>query len=205
MSTRERAMARALLVIAGVTTASLTVAGQGSSPSGTSAQQRAGSRETRGAPRAPDTVYIPTPNEVVAAMLKMAHVGKDDVVYDLGSGDGRIVIAAVKEFGARRGFGVELDETRNEEARVLAQRAGVSSRVGFSLEDLFETDLREATVVTLYLSVAINQKLRPKLLAELKPGARVVSHNFDMGHDWPPDETQMVSGRPIYLWTIPPR
>ena len=199
------AVARGLLVIAGVTTASLTGAGQGSSPAGTAAQQRTRSRETRPTPRAPDTVYIPTPDEVVTAMLQLAHVGKDDVVYDLGSGDGRIVIAAVKEFGARRGFGVELDDMRNEEARVLARRAGVSNRVSFSQEDLFETDLHEATVVTLYLSVAINQKLRQKFLAELKPGARVVSHNFDMGDDWPPDETRMVSGRSVYLWTIPPR
>src|SRR4029078_8102804 len=102
-----------------------------------------------------------------------------------GSGDGRIVIAALEGCGARHGFGVELDDTRNEEARVLARRAGVSNRVNFSQEDLFETDLHEATVVTLYLSVAINQKLRQKFLAELKPGARVVSHNFDMGDDWP--------------------
>ena len=198
-------VARGLLVIAGLTATSLTVAGQGSSRAGAAAQQRPGSRETRTELRAPDTVYIPTPEEVVTAMLQLAHVGKNDVVYDLGSGDGRIVIAAVKEFGAQRGFGVELDDMRNEEARVLARRAGVSNRVSFSKEDLFETDLHDATVVTLYLSIAINQRLRQKFLAELKPGARVVSHNFDMGSDWPPDETRMVSGRPIYLWTIPPR
>jgi Histone methylation protein DOT1 len=149
-----------------------------------------------------DAVYIPTPSDVVTAMLQMAQVGSRDVVFDLGSGDGRIVIAAVKEFGAARGVGVELDPARVLEATALARKAGVHDRVEFRQQDLFETDLREATVVTLYLGNAVDLQLRPKLLAELKPGARVVSHAFDMG-DWVPDETRIVSGRRIFLWTIP--
>lgn len=136
-------------------------------------------------------------------MLQMARVGKNDIVFDLGSGDGRIVIAAVKEFGAARGVGIELDPARIQEANALARRAGVQDRVQFRRQDLFETDLRGASVVTIYLGNAIDLKLRPKLLAELKPGARVVSHAFDMG-DWLPDETRTVSGRMVFLWTIRP-
>jgi SAM-dependent methyltransferase len=152
--------------------------------------------------RPPDAVYIPTPSEVVTAMLQMAQVGSRDIVFDLGSGDGRIVIAAAKEFGAARGIGVELDPVRILEAKALARNAGVQDRVEFRQQNLFETDLREATVVTIYLGNAVDLLLRPKLLAELKPGARVVSHAFDMG-DWAPDETQIVSGRMIFLWKIP--
>ena len=159
-------------------------------------------RQTAQLPVRPvDVVYIPTPSEVVTAMLEMAGVGKTDIVFDLGSGDGRIVIAAVKEFGAARGVGVELDPARVQEAKALARRAGVQDRVEFRQEDLFETDLREASVVTIYLGNAIDLKLRPKLLAELKPGSRVVSHAFDMG-DWLPDDTRTVSGRMVFLWTI---
>jgi len=192
---------RLLFAGAGLVAAAPTMSPRGGTAA---AQQRPVSgSEARTVQRTPDIVYIPTPDEVVSAMLQLAGVGKDDVVCDLGSGDGRIVIAAVKEFGARRGIGVELDETRNEEARALARRAGVSNRVRFLHEDVFETDLHDVTVVTLYLSVAINQKLRTKFLGELKPAARIVSHTFDMGGDWPPDETRTVSGRSIYLWTIP--
>ena len=151
--------------------------------------------------RPADVIYLPTPTEVVTAMLEMADVGKDDIVFDLGSGDGRVVIAAVKEFGAARGIGVEIDPVRVQEARANAQAAGVGDRALFREQNLFDTDLRDATVVTLYLHPLVNQRLRPKLLAELKPGARVVSHVFDMG-DWEPDETRVVSGRMIYLWTI---
>jgi len=154
--------------------------------------------------RPPDVVYIPTPSEVVTAMLRMASVNSSDVVYDLGSGDGRIVIAAVKEFGAARGVGVELDAARVEEANENARRAGVRDRVEFRRQDLFDTDLSPATVVTLYLQPVVNLRLRPKLLAELKPGARIVSHAFDMG-DWAPVESRTVNGRPLFLWTIPPR
>jgi ribosomal protein L11 methylase PrmA len=148
-----------------------------------------------------DVIYIPTPSEVVTAMLQMANVGRNDVVFDLGSGDGRIVIAAVKEFGAARGIGIELDPARIQEANALARREGVSDRVVFRRQDLFDTDLRDATVVTMYLGNGINLRLRPKLLAELKPGARVVSHAFDMG-DWVPDQKHTISGREVFLWTI---
>ena len=153
-------------------------------------------------PRSPDTVYIPTPNEVVTAMLRLAHVGPGDVVYDLGSGDGRIVIAAVRAFGAARGVGVELDAARVREANENARKAGVADRVEFRREDLFETDLRPATVVTLYLSSTINATLKPKLLAELSPGARVVSHVFETP-GWTPDDRIEINRRPVFLWTIP--
>jgi precorrin-6B methylase 2 len=153
-------------------------------------------------PRTPDTVYIPTPNRVVTAMLSLAKVGPGDVVYDLGSGDGRIAIAAVKEFGAARGVGVELDPVRVQEANENARKAGVANRVEFRLQDLFETDLHTATVVTLYLSPTINAKLKPKFLAELPPGARVVSHVFETP-GWTPDERIVVADRPVFLWTIP--
>jgi tRNA A58 N-methylase Trm61 len=156
------------------------------------------------APRLPDTVYLPTPDAVVAAMLRMANVGRGDVVYDLGSGDGRIPIAAVRDFGAARGVGIELDATRVLEANENARRAGVRNRVEFRQQDLFDTDLRPATVVTLYLGSGMNLKLRPKLLAELSAGTRVVSHGFDMG-DWPPLETQTVDGRPVFLWHVDKR
>jgi precorrin-6B methylase 2 len=158
------------------------------------------------AQQAPDSqrvaTYIPTPGEVVTAMLRIANVGPGDVVYDLGSGDGRIVIAAVKEFGAARGVGVEVDAARVQEANENARRAGVADRVEFRRHDLFETDLRPATVVALYMGQAVNLQLRPKLLAELQSGARIVSHAFDMG-DWMPADTRIVNGRPVFLWTVP--
>jgi tRNA A58 N-methylase Trm61 len=156
------------------------------------------------APRLPDTVYLPTPDQVVIAMLRMANVGRGDVVYDLGSGDGRIPIAAVRDFGAARGVGIELDATRVLEANENARRAGVRNRVEFRQQDLFDTDLRPATVVTLYLGAGMNLRVRPKLLAELGAGVRVVSHGFDMG-DWPPAETQTVDGRPVFLWKVEKR
>jgi ribosomal protein L11 methylase PrmA len=155
--------------------------------------------------RTPDTVYIPSPDAVVTAMLRLAHVGRGDVVYDLGSGDGRIPIAAVKEFGADRGVGVDLDGARVKEGIENARRAGVAGRVEFRQEDMFETDLRPATVVVLYLSTPLNQRLRPKMLAELRPGSRVVSHVFDMGSDWAPAEQIMVNNRPVFLWRIDAR
>jgi len=148
-----------------------------------------------------DAIYIPTPSEVVTAMLQMANVGKNDIVFALGSGDGRIVIAAVKDFGARRGVGIELDAARVQEAVALAKQAGVSDRVEFRRQDLFETDMRDATVVTLYLGDALNLRVRPKLQDELRPGTRVVSHAFNMG-DWIPDATRTVSGRAVFLWKI---
>jgi SAM-dependent methyltransferase len=154
--------------------------------------------------REPDVIYVPTPLEVVAAMLKVAKVGPGDIVYDLGSGDGRIVIAAIKDFGALRGTGIDIDPVRIKEANENAERARLTDRVRFLNQDLFETDLREATVVTLYLLPSLNLKLRPKLLAELKPGSRIVSHSFDMG-DWKPEQTLNINGRMVYFWTVPAR
>jgi SAM-dependent methyltransferase len=152
-------------------------------------------------PREPDVPYVVTPPAVVAKMLELARVTKDDVVYDLGSGDGRIVIMAAQRFGAR-GVGVEIDADLVREAHDNAQRAGVANRVHFLVQDLFETDLRAATVVTLYLMQSVNLELRPKLWRELRPGTRVVSHDFHMG-DWPPEQVVRVGGSVIYAWTIP--
>jgi SAM-dependent methyltransferase len=152
-------------------------------------------------PREPDVLYVATPPAVVAKMLELARVTKDDVVYDLGSGDGRIVIMAAQRFGAR-GVGVEIDPDLGLEARENAQRAGVADRVQFLLQDLFETDLRAATVVTLYLMESVNLQLRLKLWRELRPGTRVVSHDFHMG-GWPPEQVVSVDGHRIYAWTIP--
>jgi ribosomal protein L11 methylase PrmA len=154
--------------------------------------------------RSPDVIFVPTPPEVVAAMLKVAKVSKGDVVYDLGSGDGRIPIAAVKDFGAARATGIDIDPQRIKEATANLQKAGVGDRVRFLNQDLFTTDLSEATVVTLYLLPSLNLKLLPKLKAELKPGTRIVSHAFDMG-DWVPEQTLDVDGRKVYYWTIPKR
>lgn len=157
--------------------------------------------------RAPDIHFVPTPIPVVERMLELARVGKDDVVYDLGSGDGRIPIVAAQRYGAR-GVGIEINPVWVRDARVAAERLGVTDRVSFRNEDLFLTDLREATVVTLYLFPTVNAKLQPKLLRELKPGTRVVSHEYGIG-DWPPDrsETIVVEGRrhEIHFWTVPAR
>lgn len=150
---------------------------------------------------APDVPYVPTPDPVVEKMLEMAKVGPDDVIYDLGSGDGRIVITAAKKYGAR-GIGVEIDPELVLAARDNAKAAGVADRVEFREGNLFEMSFEDATVVTLYLQRPLNLKLRPKLLNELKPGTRIVSHSFDMG-DWKPLETARVEGRNIYLWLIP--
>lgn len=151
--------------------------------------------------RPPDVRYEPSPPEVVRAMLRLAEVTSRDVVYDLGCGDGRIVITAAKEFGAR-GVGIDIDPARIAESEENARKAGVSGRVRFRNEDLFEADIREATVVTLYLWPWVNLKLRPKLLRELRPGTRVVSHCHDMG-DWTPERQIEVDGHRIYLWRIP--
>ena len=155
--------------------------------------------------RSPDVPYVPTPDPVVDAMLKLAGVTKKDVLYDLGCGDGRIVITAARQYGAR-GVGVDIDPQRIRESNENAKSAGVADRVKFLQQDLFETDLRDATVVTLYLLPSINLKLRPKLLDELKPGTRVVSHAFDMG-DWKPDKEvkvpDTIGERTIYLWVVP--
>ena len=153
--------------------------------------------------RAPDVIYVPTPPEVVDAMLRTARVSDKDVLYDLGCGDGRIVIAAGKQHGAR-GIGIDIDPARIKEAEANAAAAGVTDRVKFIQGDLFETDLRPATVVTLYLLESLNLKLQPKLVTELRPGTRIVSHAFSMG-PWTPDEELDVNGRRVYLWTIPPK
>jgi ubiquinone/menaquinone biosynthesis C-methylase UbiE len=150
-----------------------------------------------------DVPFVPTPEKVVDRMLEIAKVGPNDVVYDLGSGDGRIVIAAAKKHGAR-GVGIDIDPERIKEARANARSAGVSDRVEFREADLFKTDLSEATVVTLYLLSSVNLQLRPKLLSELKPGTRIVSHAFDMG-DWKPLKTEKVGSSSVYYWVVPER
>ncbi len=151
--------------------------------------------------RQPDVVYVPTPHEVVEAMLKVADVRKGDVLYDLGSGDGRIVITAAQKYGITRGTGIDINPERIAEANANAKAAGVADRVRFLNEDLFEADFSDATVIALYLLPQLNLKLRPKLL-QLKPGTRIVSHAFDIG-DWKPEKTLDVGGRTVYFWTIP--
>jgi len=151
--------------------------------------------------RQPDVRYEPSSMEQVQEMLRLAGVKKSDIVYDLGCGDGRIVITAAKEYGAR-GVGIDIDPQRTDEAEANAKAAGVTKLVKFRNEDLFEADVREATVVMLYLWPWINLKLRPKLLKELKPGTRIVSHYHDMG-DWPPEKKIEVGGHWIFLWTVP--
>jgi ribosomal protein L11 methylase PrmA len=151
--------------------------------------------------RTPDVPYVPTANSVVQAMLKMAGVKNTDIVYDLGCGDGRIVITAALQFGAR-GVCIDINPERIKEARENAQKAGVMDRVRFVESDLFLADIKEATVVTLYLLTSVNERLQPKLLAELKAGTRVVSNTFGMG-DWKPDKVEEIDGRKILLWTVP--
>jgi ribosomal protein L11 methylase PrmA len=152
----------------------------------------------------PDVIYVPTPHEVVDEMLKLAKVKKGDVLYDLGSGDGRIPVTAAKEYGIRA-YGIDIDPERVQEANENAKKAGVTHLVQFRREDLFKANFKEASVVTLYLLPDLNVKLRPRLLAQLNPGTRVVSHQFDMG-TWKPDKkVELSAGRTIYLWTIPPR
>jgi ribosomal protein L11 methylase PrmA len=153
--------------------------------------------------RNPDVIFVPTPQEVVEDMLRLANVSKGDVLYDLGSGDGRIPVTAAKLYGIR-GVGIDIDPDRIREAQDNARRNGVESLVRFRLQDLFEADFREATVVTLYLLPDLNLKLRPRLLAELKPGTRIVSHQFDMG-DWKPEKKLESNGRTVYFWVVPER
>jgi precorrin-6B methylase 2 len=153
--------------------------------------------------RQPDVVYVPTPQPVVDAMLKMANVKKGDILYDLGSGDGRIPITAARQYGVRA-VGIEINPERIAEANENAQDAKVTNLVTFRTDDLFTADFSEASVVTLYLLNTLNEKLRPKLLRELKPGTRIVSHAFRMG-DWEPQRSQEVDGNMIYMWTVPAR
>jgi cyclopropane fatty-acyl-phospholipid synthase-like methyltransferase len=163
---------------------------------------------TAGAAQAQDSIFenkkivpfVPSPQEVVEKMIELASVKPGDLVYDLGSGDGRIVIAAAQTGAHAIGF--EIDGDLIKESRANVKKAGVQARAEIRDQDLLTVDLSAATVVTMYLFPDVNLKLQPKLLAQLKPGARVVSHAFDMG-DWPPDKQEQVLGRNIYLWTIP--
>jgi len=148
-----------------------------------------------------DVPFVPTPQEVVEAMLKLANVQKTDLVYDLGCGDGRIVVTAAQKFGAR-GVGVDINPERIREATENAKNAGVTDRVRFIEKSFFDAEVQDATVVTLYLLSDINLRLKPKLLKELKPGSRIVSHSFDMG-DWKPDKQIEVNHRKVYLWVVP--
>jgi trans-aconitate methyltransferase len=148
--------------------------------------------------------YVPTPQEVVDEMLKLGGVKAGDVVMDLGCGDGRIVVTAVSKFGAARAVGVDIDPERIREANENAKKANVTNKVKFIEGNLFDADVREASVVTLYLLPDFNLKLRPKLLRDLKVGTRVVSHSFDMG-DWKPDKEVKIDYRTLYLWTVTER
>lgn len=154
-----------------------------------------------------DAPYVSTPQPVVDAMLRLAEVRSDDVLYDLGCGDGRIVITAARSFGAR-GVGIDIDPRRIEEANAAARSAGVSDRVRFAVQDLFQADFSEASVLTLYLFPELNAKLLPKIRAEMRPGTRVVSHQFRIG-DWVPERTEAVEAgterSEIFLWRVPRR
>ena len=188
---RATALAAASLLALSSSTAYLTIAGSALAESTTSATK---------SPKL-DVPYVPTPQPVVDKMLEMASVTKNDVVIDLGSGDGRIPVTAAKEYGATA-IGVDLNPERVREAKENARRAGVEDKVEFKQQDLFGTDIGEATVLTMYLLSNVNMKLRPRILTELKPGTRVVSHSFDMG-DWKPERTETVDGRTIHFWTVP--
>jgi SAM-dependent methyltransferase len=156
--------------------------------------------QTEAAPPKLDVPYVPTPQPIVDKMLDLAKVGKNDVLYDLGCGDGRIVITAAKERGAR-GTGIDINPVRINEAKKNAKDAGVSDKVDFKVADLFKSDFSKATVVTLYLLPDINVKLRPQLWKQLKVGTRIVSHDFDMG-DWKPEKVERIGGKTLYYWTI---
>jgi ribosomal protein L11 methylase PrmA len=151
--------------------------------------------------RTPDVIFVPTPQELVDDMLRLADVKQGDVLYDLGSGDGRIPITAARRYGIRA-VGIDIDPARIKEANENAKTANVTRLVTFRQEDLFLAGWKEATVITLYLLPELNLKLRPRLWAELKPGTRIVSHAFDMG-DWKPEKKLESNGRTVYFWTIP--
>ncbi|MBW4631589.1 MAG: class I SAM-dependent methyltransferase [Iphinoe sp. HA4291-MV1] len=157
---------------------------------------------TQPAEQTPDVVYVPTPPEVVDRMLKVAKVGKSDILYDLGSGDGRIPITAVQKYGVKKAIGIDIDPKRIKEANENAKKAGVTDKVKFLRQDLFKSNFSEATVVTLYLLPELNVRLRSQLFKQLKPGTRIVSHAFDMG-EWKPEKVEQVDGRTVYFWTIP--
>lgn len=197
-------MARVVVLVAALAGAGMWQGAHLSGQAAPPAQGRQGplpEQTQKPSARQPDVIYVPTPEEVVDAMLEAAEVKSSDVVYDLGCGDGRIVITAARQYGAR-GVGIDIDPQRIKEARENASKAGVATRVRFIQGDLFETDLRPATVVTLYLLPSLNLRLQPKLVEELRPGARVVSHAFDMGA-WKPDQELEVNGRRVLLWRMP--
>ncbi|MBX9759833.1 MAG: methyltransferase domain-containing protein [Beijerinckiaceae bacterium] len=150
-----------------------------------------------------DVPFVPTPQQVVDKMLELANVQKTDFLIDLGSGDGRIPVTAAQRFGVRA-LGVDINPQRIKEANERAQAAAVTNLVEFRQADLFETDISQANVLTMYLLPSVNMKLRPKIWSDMKPGSRVVSHAFDMG-DWAPEQKVTVDGRTVYLWTVPPR
>lgn len=161
----------------------------------------AGRRDAADIPRRePDILFVPTPQPAVEAMLELAGVGPDDVVYDLGSGDGRIPITAAQKYGAR-GVGIDIDPVMVRKARANARAAGVADRVSFREEDIFETEIAGATVVSVYLLESLNVRLKPRFLSELKPGTRIVGYEWRMG-DWSPERTVMVNGHPVYLWRV---
>ncbi|WP_161867544.1 50S ribosomal protein L11 methyltransferase [Pseudomonas yangonensis] len=149
-----------------------------------------------------DVPYVPTPEPVVAHMLKLAEVGPDDYLIDLGSGDGRIAISAVQDHGAKAALGIDLDPERVREARENAEREGVTDKVTFEQGDLFQKDISEADVLTMYLLSTVNMRLRPVILDTLKPGTRVVSHAFSLG-DWEPDQSDVINGSSVFLWIVP--
>ncbi len=159
--------------------------------------------QTAAPARRPDVIFVPTPEAVVEAMLQVANVTKNDIVYDLGCGDGRIPVTAAKKYGAR-GVCFDIDPQRIKEANERVAANNVGNLVKVIEGDLFEQDLSGATVITLYLLPSLNVKLMPKLMKELKPGTRIVSHAFDMG-DWKPEKELDVDGRKVYFWTIPKR
>jgi trans-aconitate methyltransferase len=155
------------------------------------------------APPTLDVPYVPTPQDVVDKMLELAQIKPTDFLIDLGCGDGRIPITAAKKFGIKA-YGVDIDPKRIEEANANAKEAGVADKVAFEVKNLFDTKIADASVLTLYLLPRINMELRPRILSELKPGTRVVSHAFDMG-DWAPEITDKVEHRTVYKWTVPAR
>jgi ribosomal protein L11 methylase PrmA len=155
------------------------------------------------ASQSPDVIFVPTPQDVVDDMLRIANVRKGDVLYDLGSGDGRIAITAARKYGIKA-TGIDIDPERIREANANAKKAGVTNLVQFRQENLFTADFKDATVITLYLLPDLNVKLRPKLWNELKPGTRIVSHQFEMGA-WKPEKKLESNGRTIYFWTVPPK
>lgn len=168
---------------------------------GVAAQVRAQDEAASDKPIKKDVPYVPTPQPVVDRMLEMAEVSKDDVVYDLGCGDGRMVVTAAKKYGAT-GVGVDIDPQRIKESNENAKSAGVTDKVKFSIKDLFTMDFGEADVLAMYLLPDVNLKLRPKILSDMKPGSRIVSHSFDMD-DWKPDGEDEVDSSTIYYWIVP--